>query len=196
MISQAILVVFALCTVTIIALSFYHKSAFLKFVTIAYLTILASGIYFIYEGVKGWPTDDSSEVKGILSSVVIVNPSDVGEGAIYISLFPTVPAEWYEYEYHRKAPRTFYVKYTNDRAAAFEKAKEAIKEGKEVRINGIPPEQSSGDGEEGTFLEDGMISTIKDIVKRLLPKQGDTYKPKVPDIEILQHEIPPEKGTN
>ena len=196
MISQAILVAFALCTVAVIALAFYYRSATIKFIAITYLVILASGIYFIYDGVKGWPTDDNREVKGILSSVVIVNPSDESDGAIYISLFPTVPTEWYEYEYHRKAPRTFYIKYTNDRAAAFEKAKEALKEGKEVRINGIPPEQISGDGEEGNFLEEGIIGSIQDIVERLLPNQGDTYRPEVPDIEILQREVPPQKGTN
>ncbi len=196
MISQALLVAFAIFTLAIIALAFYFRNTFLKFLVVAYLTVLASAIYFTYEGVKGWPTDDDRVVKGILSAVVIVNPSDKSEGAIYISLFPTVPAEWYEYQYHREAPRTFYIKYTNDRAAAFEKAKQAMIEGKEVRINGVPPETTSNGGEEGTLLEEGIAGAITDFVERLMAPQGDTYKPEVPDIEILQPAVPPQKGTN
>jgi hypothetical protein len=196
MISQALLVAFAIFTLAIIALAFYFRNPFLKFLVVAYLAVLASAIYFTYEGVKGWPTDDTAVVKGILSSVVIVNPSDMSEGAIYISLFPTLPSEWYEYQYHRKAPRTFYIKYTNDRAAEFEKAKDALKEGKEVRINGIPPEQSVDGGEEGILLEEGIAGAISDFVERLMAPQKDTYKPQVPDIEILQPAVPPQKGTN
>lgn len=196
MISQALLVAFALFTLAIIALAFYFKNAFLKFLVVAYLAVLASAIYFTYEGVKGWPTDDDRVVKGILSAVVIVNPSDKSEGAIYISLFPTVPSEWYEYRYHREAPRTFYIKYTNDRAAAFEKAKQAMMEGKEVRINGIPPETTSDGGEDGQSLEDGIVGAVTDFVEKLMSPQGDTYKPEVPDIEIIQRQVPPQKGTN
>lgn len=196
MISQAILVAFALFTVATIAVAFYCKNIILKFFVIAFLAVLANAIYFMYEGVKGWPTDDTDVVKGILSSVVIVNPSDMGEGAIYISLFLTTPSEWYEYEYHRKAPRTFYIEYTNDRAAEFEKAKDALKEGKEVRINGVPPEQSSdGDGE-GMLLEEGIAGAITDFVNKFMAPQKDTYKPQVPDIEIIQNQVPPQKGTN
>lgn len=196
MISQALLVTFALFTLVIIALAFYFRNAFLKFLVVAYLTILASAIYFTYEGVKGWPTDDDRVVKGILSAVVIVNPSDESEGAIYVSLFPTVPAEWYEYQYHREAPRTFYIKYTNDRAAAFEKAKQALIEGKEVRINGVPPETSSESGKQSELLEEGITGAITDFVERLMAPQSDTYKPEVPDIEIIQRQVPPQKGTN
>ena len=59
-------------------------------------------------------------------------------------MFPTLPKKWYEYEYPREAPKTFYVEYSNDRAAKFEQAKKAMEEGKEVRINGIPPKNSNG----------------------------------------------------
>jgi hypothetical protein len=198
MISQALLVAFALFTLAVIALAFYFRNSFFKFLVVAYLAILASAIYFMYDGVKGWPTDDDRVVKGILSSVVIVNPSDMSDGAIYISLFPTVPSEWYEYRYHREAPRTFYVKYTNDRAAEFERAKQALMEGKEVRINGIPPEVSTGTGnsEDNQSLEEGIIGAVSDFVERLMAPQGDTYRPEVPDIEIIQRDVPPQKGTN
>lgn len=197
MISQALLVGFALCTLSAIAFAFYYKNVFIKFIVIGYLTILASAIYFMYEGVKGWPTDDDRVVKGILSSVVIVNPSDKSEGAIYISLFPTTPSEWYEYQYHREAPRTFYIKYTNDRAAEFEKAKQAMVEGKEVRINGVPPEVASNGGEEtSSYLEDGIAGAVSEFIERMMAPQADTYKPNVPDIEIIQRQVPPQKGTN
>jgi hypothetical protein len=159
---------------------------------------LANTMYFSLDGVKGWPAEEPKEVNGLLASVVILNPSEGNPGAIYISLYITSPIKWYEYEYPRIAPKTFYVKYSNDRAAAFEEAKQAIEEGKEVRINGIPPEDIVGEqGNSQGVTEEGTISEIVGhYLQELLPKQGDTYQPTVPNIEIREQETPPEKGSN
>jgi hypothetical protein len=192
--TQTILLFIALFVAIILAASFYWNSKILKFITIAFFVLLANAIYFSLDGVKGWPSEDTRVVKGLLASVVIVNPSNTDDGAIYISIFPTTPKKWYEYDYPRYAPKTFYVKYSNDRAAQFEEAKQAMEEGKEVRINGIPPENAAPGEGEGTG-DDSISGMINQIIDRVMSPQRDTYKPKVPDVEIITPEVPPQKGT-
>lgn len=194
--TQTLLLLLALFVVFMMAISFYWNSKTIKFVVITLFVILANAVYFSLDGVKGWPSEDTSVVKGTLASVVIVNPSENSEGAIYISLFPTTPKKWYEYEYPRYAPKTFFIKYSNDRAAEFEKAKQAMEEGREVRINGIPPENTGSGDSEGIMGEELISSIIGQYLDHLIPKQGDTYKPKVPDVEIMEQQAPPEKGSN
>ena len=195
--TQALLLIVGLVSAFVLALSYYWSNKVLKFLTVALFVFLANAIYFTFEDVKGWPTEETSEVKGILASVTIVNPSDTEGGGIYISLFPTTPQEWYEYQYHRYAPRIFYVEYSNDRAAEFEKAKQAMAEGKEVRINGIPPKNSNGNGDqEGEVAEESLGGIVMNTLERLLSPQRDTYKPNVPDVEIIAPQVPPQKGTN
>lgn len=194
--TQTLVLVMALATAGMLALAFYYNN-WIRFIVIALVIALANMIYFTFDGVKGWPAEEKKEVKGILATVVIINPSDKGEGGIIISLFPSTPTEWYEYEYHRYAPKTFFIEYSNDRAAQFEAAKQALMEGKEVRINGIPDAVAPG-GQEGTSQEE--VVSVSDIVgnflDKFLPKQGDTYRPEIPDIEIMQQTAPPQKGTN
>ena len=194
--TQTFLLIMGLFGALYVAGSFYYNNWINRFAVLTLLVCLANALYFSLDGVKGWPAEEPNEVKGILASVVIRNPSDEDPGAIYISLYPSIPKKWYEYEYPRIAPKTFYVKYSNDRAAEFEKAKQAMEEGREVRINGIPPETTSG-GESGEGEADNTIAgVIGQYLDRLLPKQGDTYRPTVPDIEVMAPVVPPEKGSN
>lgn len=193
MMTQAIILGLALQTAALIAIALYFSNWTFRFLSLVSVVLLANSIYFTFEGVKGWPSEDTRVVKGILSSVVIVNPTNSEEGAIYISLFPTTPSEWYEYKYNRKAPKTFYVKYSNDRAAQFEEAKKALTEGKEVRINGIPEENSQGEGIPGE--NQGMLEIAKGLLEKVFGSQKDTYKPITKDIEISESELPPKKET-
>ena len=194
--TQTLVLVMALATAGMLALAFYYNN-WIRFIVIALVVALANMIYFTFDGVKGWPAEEKKEVKGILATVVIINPSDRDDGAIIISLFPSMPTKWYEYEYPRYAPKTFFIEYSNDRAAQFEKAKQALMEGKEVRINGIP-EATSSNGEEGTSEEsiESVADMVGDFLDKFLPKQGDTYKPEIPSIEIMEQPVPPQKGTN
>jgi hypothetical protein len=154
-------------------------------------------MYFSLDGVKGWPAEEPNEVKGILASVVIVNPSSDDAGGIYISLFPKMTRKWHEYEYPREAPKTYYVEYSNDRAAEFELAKKAVEEGKEVRINGIPPKNGKGSSENSSEENvDNISSLIGNIISKLMSEERDTYKPEIPDVEILPVQVVPEKGSN
>jgi len=195
--TQILLLIFALLSALIMAISLYWNNLSTKFVSIALLVILANCIYFSLDGVKGWPAEEPSEVKGTLASVVIVNPSESFEGAIYISVFLKEKVKWYEYSYSRIAPKTFYVKYSNNRASEFEKAKQAMQEGQEVRINGIPPMEGQG---EGVPMDDevfDILSAIGNMLSKLMPKQEDTYEPGHPkDIEIVEPGSPPTKGTS
>lgn len=195
--TQTILLIMALFVAFAIAISFYYNNKWFKFVAITLFVIMANTIYFSLDGVKGWPAEEPSEVKGLLASVVIVNPSSDDAGGIYISLFPTMPKKWYEYVYSRQAPKTYYIEYSNDRAAEFEMAKKAMQEGKEVRINGVPPKNGKGTGEEPVTGDPAELigNLISGMMKKILSEK-DTYKPKVPDVEILEAPVPPQKGSN
>jgi hypothetical protein len=195
--TQAILVGLSLQAVAFIALAFYTNHWFSKLLVVAYLTVIANGMYFAFDGVKGWPAEEPREVKGVIASIVIVNPSESFEGAIYVGVFLSDEKKWYEYDYPRIAPKVFYVKYSNNRAAEFEKAKKAIQEGKEVRIDGIPPMEGQGEGEEYDGEITDMSSIIGDIIAKIMPKQEDTYEPgHRKGIDIVEQSSPPSKGTS
>lgn len=194
--TQTLLLMMGLFVALYIAGSFYYDNWINRFAVITLLVCLANAIYFSLDGVKGWPAEEPAEVKGLLASVVVVNPSSDDPGGIYISLFPTLPQKWYEYVYPREAPKTFFVEYSNDRAAKFELAKKAMEEGKEVRINGIPPKNGTGSSEQPAEGEDSNVSdVIGNFMKKFLSKERDTYKPEIPDVEILAPSVPIEKGS-
>ena len=192
--TQTILLIWAFFTFGFCAIAYYFANPKLTFAAVAALAILSSGIYFSLDGAKGWPAEEPTEVKGMLASVVIVNPTKNDKGGIYIGIFLNMPKKMFDYEYPRSAPKTFYVEYSNDRAAKFEMAKKALEDGKEVRINGIPPKEGTGNGKDGEEAEDGIVTSLDGALSRLLARQKDTYKPEVPDVEILAPVIPPEKG--
>lgn len=195
--TQTILLLIGLATVSMMAIAFYWNDWITKFTVLAFCVVLANTVYFALDGVKGWPAEEPREIKGTLASVVVINPSEKSEGAIYISVYLKEDPEWYEYQYSRIAPKTFYVRYSNSRAAQFEKAKQAIQEGQEVRINGIPPMEGQGEGEEYTGDLTDITTMISDMFAKLLPKQKDTYKPTAPkNIEIVEPGVAPKKETN
>lgn len=196
--TQVLLLITALTGVLFLAIAFYWSHWVAKFFALALFVAIANAVYFSLDGVKGWPAEEPAEVKGHLASVVIVNPSPEQKGGIYISVFLNMPKKWYEYEYPRIAPKTYYVEYTNNRAAQFQKAKQALQEGKEVKINGIPSKEGNAeDGEEYVGDPTDFLQIIGNLISELVPKQKDTYKPaKSPDIEINEPGSAPLKGTN
>jgi len=195
--TQTLLLIIALLAFAVMAISLYWNNFHTKFASIAFFIILANCVYFSLDGVKGWPAEEPHEVKGTIASVVIVNPSESFEGAIYVGVFLSEENKWYEYDYPRISPKTFYVKYSNNRAAEFEKAKQAMKEGKEVHIDGIPPMEGQGEGEEYDGEITDMSSIIGDMIAKIMMKQEDTYEPGRPKgIEIVEPGSPPSKGTS
>ena len=195
--TQTLLLIIALLAVSVMAISLYWNNFHTQFASIALFIILANCVYFSLDGVKGWPAEEPREVKGTIASIVIVNPSESFEGAIYVGVFLSEENKWYEYDYPRISPKTFYVKYSNNRAAEFEKAKQAMKEGKEVRIDGIPPMEGQGEGEEYDGEITDMSSIIGDMIAKIMMKQEDTYEPGRPKgIDIVEPGSPPSKGTS
>ncbi len=194
--TQNLLLIMGLAMVCMMAISFYWNDVVTKFVVLGLFVILANSVYFSLDGVKGWPAEEPREVKGTLASIVILNPSENNEGAIYIGVFLKEPGKWYEYVYPRVAPKTFYVKYSNSRASQFEKAKQAMQEGHEVRINGIPPLEGQGEGEEYDGEITDITSMIGNLIAKLMSNQKDTYQPNAPSsLEIVEPGAAPEKGT-
>lgn len=194
--TQDLLLIMGLIMACVLALSFYLNDLISKFVVLALFVLIANSVYFSLDGVKGWPTEEPNEIKGTLASIVIVNPSSSDKGGIYISVFLDENHKWYEYVYPRIAPKTFYVEYSNNRAAQFEKAKQAMTQGKEVRINGIPPKEGSGESQQGADDLSEIGALMNDFMNKLLSNQKDTYKPKTSnDLEIVDHGAPPPKGT-
>jgi hypothetical protein len=169
----------------VLAVTYFWNNSALKFVSLLLAVILANGVYFSLDTKAGWPLGDTKEVKGTIASIVIVNPTDTTEGGIYISVFKTIPEKWYEYEYPRRAPKTFYIEYSNYRAGEFEKAKQQMKEGMRIRINGVPPKNDPKDNNNGEGEGDAEGSSfMNDLAEKLMGgSTEDTYQPDVPTFE-------------
>lgn len=181
---QLILLSVAVAFFFILAVTYFWNNLPLKFASLVFAIVLANGVYFSLDRMAGWPVD-AKDIKGTIASITMVNPTETDEGGIYIAVFSTLPLEWYEYIYPRKAPRLYFLEYSNYRAQEFERAKEQMKEGMRIRINGIPPiddpkQKSAGDGNSDT---DGK-SLFNDLTEKMFGEQNqDTYQPDVPNLE-------------
>lgn len=196
--TQTILLMIGLATIVFMAISFYWNDIITKFVVLAMFVVLANSVYFSLDGVKGWPAEEPTSIEGTLASVTILNPSGDDPGAIFISVFLDKEPEWYEYHYHRRAPKTYYVAYSNNRASEFQKADDAMKNGREVHIRGIPPKGTEG-GEPGEVdvTSGDFLGKIKAVVRELMSKNGDTYTPQnaEPELEIVEPIVPRQKDS-
>ena len=194
--TQVMLLVMAFFVVSYLALSYYYDNWINRFAVLTLFVCLANAVYFSLDGAKGWPAEEPRELSGIIASIVVINPSESSDGAIYVGVFLKEKPKWYEYSYSRVAPKTFYIKYSNNRASEFEKAKKAMQEGREVRINGIPPMEGQGEGEEYDGDITDASSIVGNLLAKLMPKQKDTYQPGAQNnIEIVEPSEPPSKGT-
>jgi hypothetical protein len=181
---QLILLSIAVAFFFILAVTYFWNNLPLKFASLVFAVVLANGVYFSLDRMAGWPVE-AKQVKGIVASITMVNPTDTEEGGIYISVFSTLPTAWYEYVYPRKAPRMYYLEYSNYRATQFERAKEQMKEGMRIRINGIPPKDDPKETRqgEGNSDADGQ-SMFNDLTDKIFGDQNeDTYLPEVPNLE-------------
>jgi hypothetical protein len=181
---QLILLSVAVVFFFILAVTYFWNNVPLKFASLVLAVVLANGVYFSLDRLAGWPVE-AKQVKGIVASITMVNPTETEEGGIYISVFSSLPVGWYEYLYPRKAPRLYYLEYSNYRATQFEKAKEQMKEGMRIRINGIPPKDDPKETRqgEGNSDADGQ-SLFNDLTDKIFGDQNqDTYLPEVPNLE-------------
>lgn len=132
---------------------YYSKVFWFKLSTITLLFAIVNMIYFSFDTIKGWPSDDKIP-KGQLVFVEIVEPTETYTGAIYVYVRHESKASiWYNkylsYIYwDNMAPRSYYIPYTNQSSKSMREAKEAMENGFIVEIEGESAEaQSDGDGE-------------------------------------------------
>jgi len=160
----------------------------LKTVVVAASFFLASSIFFSMESYKGWPVGGVEKERARLLSVIIEEPDDKQEGAIYIwivrnhkwmltgmELLDPRVALRYSGE---NQPRAHKLPYTQEDASGFRKAQKAIEEGMYVEIFG-DKEGEGGNGEQtGTAggspeyegIEDTPYALTIEDPRRLMPK--------------------------
>lgn len=132
---------------------YYSRVFWFKLSTITLLFAIVNMIYFSFDTIKGWPSDDKIP-KGQLVFVEIVEPTENYTGAIYVYVRHELKVStWYSkylsYIYwDNMAPRSYYIPYTNQSSKSMREAKEAMENGFIVEIEGESADaQSNGDGE-------------------------------------------------
>ncbi len=127
---------------------YFNRNIFLKIVTITYLFLISSAVYFSFETYKGWPTQQPIK-KAYLVAVEIIQPSDKGEGAIYLWVYDeeremNILQSIFGYSDSR-APRSYTIPYSQKASDEFTEAKKQIEEGMVVELDG---EKKKGNGNE------------------------------------------------
>lgn len=160
---------------------YYSKVFWFKISTVTLLFAIVNMIYFSFDTIKGWPSDDKIP-KGQLVYVEIVEPTETYTGAIYVYVRHEPKEDnWYtkylSYVYwDSMAPRSYYIPYTNQSSKFMREAKEAMENGFIVEVEGESAKtKSNGDGEaEGDEGNGGE-----------LPDGGDSENYKVPNLKLV-----------
>jgi len=125
----------------LIAIQFYFaKSMILKIVAITFFLLTFSSLFFTTESYKGWYSSEG-RIYGYLLSAQVYEPTDIDPGAIYLWVVnKDVEKTWVEqlltYIPEKKfSPRSYFLPYTEDDAAATSDAKQRIKDGMIVTVD-------------------------------------------------------------
>lgn len=156
---------------------YFNRNVFLKIITVTYLFLISSALYFSFETYKGWPTQQSIK-KAYLVSVEIIQPSKEFPGAIYLWVYDQPEENTNNigniFSYNDKnAPRAYYLPFTQSSSDKFSEAKKQIEKGMVVELNGDVKQPVEGEEQEGGESGDGNKSD----------SDGDDYK--VPSIKII-----------
>lgn len=156
---------------------YFNRNVFLKIITVTYLFLISSALYFSFETYKGWPTQQTIK-KAYLVSVEIIQPSKEFPGAIYLWVYDQ-PEEntnsilnVFSYS-DKNAPRAYYLPFTQGASDNFTEAKKQIENGMVVELNGEAKQPVEGEEQEGGENADGNRSD----------SDVDDYK--VPSIKII-----------
>lgn len=131
---------------------YYSKVFWLKLSTVTLLFILVNMIYFGFDSLKGWPSNDKI-TKGQLVYVEIVEPTETYDGAIYLYVRLEPEEEtWYSKYINFKywdeyAPRSYFMPYTEKTSKTMREAKEAMEKGFIVEVEGESADTQGGEGE-------------------------------------------------
>lgn len=143
---------------------YFSKNFAIKLLAATYLFFVASAMYFSLDTYKGWPTSEKIE-RGVLTAVIVDDPSEESEGAIYIWVRNTeVKFYWYQWLGYTPSnePRSFVIPYTKESAKKFRDAKKSIEEGKYVILEPSESEGVDGDGENSEQADDNKRSPGKE----------------------------------
>lgn len=118
---------------------YFNRNIFLKIVTITYLFLISSAVYFSFETYKGWPTQQSIK-KAYLIAVEIIQPSDKDKGAIYLWVYDeerdmNILQSVFGYS-DSKAPRSYTIPYSQQTSDEFTEAKNQLEAGMVVELYG------------------------------------------------------------
>lgn len=142
---------------------YFNRNVFLKIITVTYLFLISSAVYFSFETYKGWPTQQSIK-KAYLIAVEIVQPKDDFKGAIYLWVYDeerNVNILESVFGYSKDStPRAYVIPYSQQSNADFSEAKRKLEEGMIVELNG---EKKKGINDEdvpdGDPNEEGNVSS-------------------------------------
>ena len=160
---------------------FFSKSILLKLSTVAVLFVISNQIYFGFESMKGWPTEEKPDSKGQLLWAIVNEPSSDDPGAIYMWVYlPDTDLSWYKkfitYQPTDPAPRAIKIPYNEKTAEQLNKAKQAMEEGYAVEVDfnsgnevkeGPNGEQQDGTAEQSPDASSGDINSTAKIDENL-----------------------------
>ncbi len=161
---------------------YYNKSFWLKLSTITLLFAIVNMIYFSFDSIKGWPSNEKI-TKGQLVFVEIVEPTETYKGAIYLYVRIEIEEQpgyskyinyfyWDEY-----APRSYYIPFTEQSSKTMREAKEAMEKGYIVEIEGESA-QTDGNGK-------GEPSDEPNANGGEMPDGGDSEDYNVPHLKLV-----------
>ena len=162
---------------------YYNKVFWFKLSTVTLLFAMANMIYFSFDSMKGWPSDQKI-AKGELIFVHIVEPTETYKGAIYVYVREEMTErEWYDkyisyFYWDGNAPRSYFIPYTKRTSKEMREAKDAMEKGYIVEITGESAE-TQGNGQDNT---DANNSNGTDTYQ---PDAGINENYKVPHLKLI-----------
>jgi hypothetical protein len=142
------LVSFSLLLTLLLAAAFFFSNRHsLKFFTLALAIFLASGTYFGVENYKGWPSYRKYPT-GWIVAIEIREPSEdtSDKGEIFIWLYPKViKHSTFGFAPSAASPRGYSLPYNKNAAEEMGRAKDKLKQGFQVLIQGEDEGGTEGD---------------------------------------------------
>jgi hypothetical protein len=135
-----IVIVAILFAISFSLMIFFAKSIWLKLSTVAILFVISNQIYFGFESMKGWPTEEKLQGSGQLLWAIVNEPNGSDAGAIYMWVYlPEDDSTWYnkyvKYHTNDASPRAVKLPYNKNTAEQINKAKKAMEEGYMIEVD-------------------------------------------------------------
>jgi hypothetical protein len=161
--SGTFLVLYLLAFMFVCAATLYwSRIHLLKFAVIAMIAFIASAIYFSFENYKGWASQ-ANWPSGQVVAVEIRTPDETvnDKGAIYVWMYLDKRPErdWFVYVPTFREPRVYELPYTSGSEKEWTNAKQALKKGMLVYLQG---KGQSTEGKNGNPGKEGAQKEFGD----------------------------------